>query len=619
MGSPPPPPSPTLTTPEQAWFSLCIFFAVVGIFQWGSVLHSKVVKQRRPRKSPDEESTHTSSTNGGRSLARLPIVAVNVFRVVAFRWTLEFGTYDLKVADIFLTLTYVAFLLGWTFEGAEKDGVTRLNIGYWSGRAGLLAASQFPLVTALGTKNNVVSFVTGVGYEKLNFLHRVTARSCFLLLLFHAGGKIYEAESFDIVKLLLEKRFIRLGLTAVVSLTILLIVSLRAIRSRVYELFFYTHFVAVFIFLIGAYFHTRHANASYWIWPSFMFWALDRFVRVARVVLCNHLYCGFSRRARLQDATTELLCDDFVRVTVRRPAHFQWSPGQTAYLIMPSVSAFPLEAHPFSISSIDSTLFRPRARDEHSTSGEAKETAETAHWKELVFIINVRGGFTKRLKEIAAQSTTVKLFIDGPYGCAPDMGAYDTSILIAGGSGITYTLPVFLNVIEAARKGSSQCRRVVFIWAVRDASHVQWISDALYRASALTPTWLNVSIRIFATRGGIPFSESLVDPEQTPDKEGSQNWMVPPSVRLENGRPDLKAILHGEVNTASGSMAVTGVYFARLSVLGLWLVLTMCLVCGSQSLARSVRRALRFPVSGPHSILSGGPSVTLHVESFGYA
>jgi len=154
-------------------------------------------------------------------------------------------------------------------------------------------------------------------------------------------------------------------------------------------------------------------------------------------------------------------------------------------------------------------------------------------------------------------------------------------------------------IFRAARKGSSRCRRVVFIWAIRDASHVQWISDALYRASALTPTWLNVSIRIFATRGGIPFSENSVDPEQTPDKESSHDWMTPPSVRLENGRPDLKSILRGEVNTATGSMSVT--------------------VCGSQSLARTVRRALRFPVSGPYSILSGGPSVTLHVESFGYA
>lgn len=115
-----PPPSPTLTIPEQAWFSLCIFLAVVGIFQWGSVLYSKVVKQRRPQKSPDEESTHMSNASGGWSLARLPLAVVNVFRVVAFRWTLEFGTYDLKVADIVLTLAYIAFLFGWTFNGGES-------------------------------------------------------------------------------------------------------------------------------------------------------------------------------------------------------------------------------------------------------------------------------------------------------------------------------------------------------------------------------------------------------------------------------------------------------------------------------------------------------------------
>lgn len=164
-----------------------------------------------------------------------------------------------------------------------------------------------------------------------------------------------------------------------------------------------------------------------------MFWALDRLMRLARVVVFNHLYCGFSRRAKLQDATTELVSDDFVRVRVRRPAHFQWTPGQTAYLIMPSVSAFPLEAHPFSISSVDSTLFQPGMRDVRAVrNGEAADMAEIARWKELVFLINVRGGFTKRLKDVAAQNETVKCFIDGPYGSAPDMGAYETSIFVAG-------------------------------------------------------------------------------------------------------------------------------------------------------------------------------------------
>jgi hypothetical protein len=44
-----------------------------------------------------------------------------------------------------------------------------------------------------------------------------------------------------------------------------------------------------------------------------------------------------------------------------------------------------------------------------------------------------------------------------------------------------------------------------------------------------------------------------------------------------------------------------------------------CAVCGSQAIASATRAALRFPVSSPANVLRGGPSVTLHVESFGYA
>ena len=107
--------------PEAAWIILSIFLAVIGFFQWGSVLHSTVIRRYRTQGHADEESTHTSSRPRTEwSLARLPLAAVNVFRVVAFRWTLEVGTYDLKVADIVLTLTYIAFLLFWTFMDGKS-------------------------------------------------------------------------------------------------------------------------------------------------------------------------------------------------------------------------------------------------------------------------------------------------------------------------------------------------------------------------------------------------------------------------------------------------------------------------------------------------------------------
>ena len=40
-------------------------------------------------------------------------------------------------------------------------------------------------------------------------------------------------------------------------------------------------------------------------------------------------------------------------------------------------------------------------------------------------------------------------------------------VLVSGGSGVTYTLPLLLDAVRLARAGKSVTRRVVFVWAVR--------------------------------------------------------------------------------------------------------------------------------------------------------
>lgn len=132
-------------------------------------------------------------------------------------------------------------------------------------------------------------------------------------------------------------------------------------------------------------------------------------------------------------ATTELLSEDLVRLRLSRPPHFHWSPGQTAYLIMPSVSTLPFEAHPFTIASFDSSLFPITESKDQSDSNEDLRSSAPL-WKELVFLINVRKGFTKKLKEVASRKGQVKVFVDGPYGPSPDLDCYDTSVLVAGES-----------------------------------------------------------------------------------------------------------------------------------------------------------------------------------------
>lgn len=148
-------------------------------------------------------------------------------------------------------------------------------------------------------------------------------------------------------------------------------------------------------------------------------------MRIVRVVVFNHSYFGFKSGSGTLDATAEVLSEHFIRLRMRRPAHFHWSPGQTAYLILPGVSTLPFEAHPFTIASIDSTLL---SSDDPEKNGDASGS----YWKELVFLIQAREGFTKRLKESALEGKPVKVFVDGPYGTSPDLGKYDTSVLVAG-------------------------------------------------------------------------------------------------------------------------------------------------------------------------------------------
>lgn len=138
------------------------------------------------------------------------------------------------------------------------------------------------------------------------------------------------------------------------------------------------------------------------------------------------------------DAQCELVSEHFVRLTLKRPSHFHWGPGQTAYIITPGLTTLPFEAHPFTIASYDSSRDSKLSATASSTSGDKavteKEIREEAgtYWKEVVFLVNVRGGFTRRLADVAAKNGTIKTYLDGPYGPSPDLSRFDTSILIAG-------------------------------------------------------------------------------------------------------------------------------------------------------------------------------------------
>ncbi|TFK47728.1 hypothetical protein OE88DRAFT_1705322 [Heliocybe sulcata] len=609
------------TYPKEIWYFVASFIFLLSLVRVISFVLQRLHRRRAPSSqtggsygSDPELASPTSLSRGTTSLRRIPTAAANAWRVIAFRSTLQIGkSYSICLADMFVTFAYILVLFVWALVNTTDLEGVKFDWSFYSNRAGTLAASQFPLITVLGTKNNVLTLLTGISYEKMNNLHRMSARVLLVLLWLHAGSKLAVADGIDADEI--GTTWLNLGYVSVFAFSLLAIVSLRPIRAVAYEFFFYMHFALAFVVLLGAVYHTANFNFQQYVWPSFLVWGLDRFIRLLRVIIyavSPRLIRSKSTESQESSARADMLAPDLVRLRVPRPPGFCWSPGQLSYIIVPSVSTLPIEAHPFSIASIHDA-------DLAGESGSEEKGKE--HWNDVVFLISARTGFTKRLADKVSQKgeSAMTVLLDGPYGSSPDLDSSDTVVLIAGGTGISYTLPLLLSLAKNGR-----CRRVHFIWSIRDSSHLRWVSPAIVKALSLAPGSMSISVSIYITAsstssidlpaqvnvnlnlGGMPArsTESLDTGHSEPfDLEKTSTGVDLfdlRAVQVSYSRPAFDRLIHSELYGASGHTSVC--------------------VCGSQGIARAVRSSLRVnPFAGPNSILKGAPSITLHVESFGYA
>ncbi|THV04056.1 hypothetical protein K435DRAFT_774561 [Dendrothele bispora CBS 962.96] len=600
--------------PYDLWFLVASFIALITLCRFLSFLLSKIIKRKRSSSPINDEEKVVQDAGRTIHLRRLPIALVNLYRIIAYRLTFTIGSFTINLAEIFICLAYIAANFVFLFINS-KNVAGVFDITYWNNRAGAIATSQFPLIIALATKNNIISLLTGVGYEKLSFLHRIVARTALILTWVHAGGNMgarFTAQEDEV--------YLQTGVMATVAFTFLFVFSLRPIRGQSYEIFFYTHMAMSLIILGGTYYHaapfpdgTTDRNYGAYVWPCFLIWGLDRIIRAVRLVLFNHSYFGFGSGSGsgTLDATTELLSPSLVRITMKRPGHFHWTPGQYAYLVTPGVSLLPFEGHPFTIVSHDSRM----SSKEISMNAESSQTADAASsatpfWKELVFLVDVQKGYTKRLAEVAARKETIKAYIDGPYGRRLHLDSVDAIVLIAGGTGVSYIIPILLDVVERKRMGKTICKRIVFVWSVRDSNYIQWVSEAIQSALELAPSSLTIEIRLFVTGSVISESDdanSTNSKVESPGAGSSSNEVSPRSsgieisgLRASLGRAPLTEILEQEAGeTRFGTMCVAA--------------------CGSSSMNNSVREALRWPVAGPATVMRGGASISLIVENFAYA
>jgi len=201
----------------------------------------------------------------------------------------------------------------------------------------------------------------------------------------------------------------------------------------------------------------------------------------------------------------------------------------------------------------------------------------------------------------------VSAFIDGPYGCPPDLKRFSTCILIAGGSGVSYTLPLLMDLVHHARKGGSAVERVVFVWVVREPEHLAWISKLLISAVVSAPSSLAIEPRIYITsqKAQIPGLETLDYenssqpslPSAASDEEKKAEMLAYSAFKTRRGRPDVGRLINDAVSSSNGPVSVD--------------------VAGPSPLSQSVRHALSSDITSTAAILKGKQPVTLHVETFG--
>ena len=120
--------------------------------------------------------------------------------------------------------------------------------------------------------------------------------------------------------------------------------------------------------------------------------------------------------------------------------------------------------------------------------------------------------------------------LDGAYGGSRiDLGAYESVLLLAGGSGATFTLGLLDDLVgrcvRLGRAGGERTRRVEFVWCVRSYACLAWFAPALRRlarAVAAPGTGLDLHVSVFVT--------CLCDPDAVPDIPNCDVSVFRPSV-----------------------------------------------------------------------------------------
>ncbi|KAJ3497316.1 hypothetical protein NLG97_g1999 [Lecanicillium saksenae] len=454
-------------------------------------------------------------------------------------------------------------------------------------RTGWLAMINMLFSVFLALKNTPLAFLTAWSYERLNILHRYSGAFAVLHMIVHAC--CYSAyfssahESYMLTKtssvcgILAGSSFFLLGLGGIF------------LRRWWYELFYYFHIFCFTLALITLGIHQPSIAEGFLVITILtgVMWALDRLIRVFRL-----LFYSANNKVTLTP-----LPHGGTRVTLAK-APLGALSGKHCFLWIPAIRSF--ETHPFTISAMDP----------------------------LEFVVKAHDGFTKELHDraVAQPGVQLKVSVEGSYGTFPTPSSFDNVVLIAGGTGASFTFGAAFNALKQLKEKNTT--KIMFIWAVRHRSLLSWYANHLQTLGS-DP---RVSIHIFVTKGRDALESSgnsMTESEDGRPCGSPTTHEISPTIissaSSSSGDPEkgIVAIQHSDLTSMSRIDAYSGfpITWKRPDVPAMIQGVVaesarhqsvLVMGCGPSSLMTQVRNTTA------ECIRSDGPTVELHCEQFGW-
>lgn len=489
-------------------------------------------------------------------------------------------TFDLSVGE---TLSAVVFygcqiasivLIATTInDRAKTDGVADLHdipgpYDVPAARAiGRNLQYSFAMVLLLPTRKSIWPALIGISFERCIKYHRMISRWTFFMMILHFVlmlGVYGMVDSFTTRDACHGSYGNLYGTLAFILLVILIFFSLEPVRRKMYELFYYTHFLWIGVIALGC---MHSTEMIYYVAAPIALWVIDRLLRCVDWIGTAKVQHAVAFEGDVAKLVVQ--CPKIARAIDRLGSR---AIGSYVYVKCYDASGNPVDLHPFSISgfpggsknmmmqasNVVTVPFSPQATDalapyappaiapsQGPTPGyyypaqpaevsmaavpdlEAKgggEDSTVAGDDAITLHIKKMGDKTwssALVEAVRGKGSDLRITLEGPYGyMGVSLEHYSTVVCVGGGIGFTPMAPLLEMALneDKCNKLLPKLLRVWVVWTVQKKEHVAWFKALLAQCAQFNGR-VQFKVRVHVTRdsppeGAVPCFKGRADMSQ---------------------------------------------------------------------------------------------------------